>query len=1306
VRLSSLELAAGTWTLQVSGDGDPDSTYEVRVVAGAPATPDGETEPNDNDGSADTWDTADVMHGTSRYGDVDEYRVHIPEGQPMIWRLDIAGGHLSAPEWRQPDGTHVGSVHVSDDATSVTIDDLYLVSGDHLLTVRGGDDYTLTLTLIGPPDLTAEREPNDDADHARLLPMAAERTGRLPVGGDVDVFRFSLSAPEHVVISADPSASGGDGIQLADATLELEITSATTSLVKVPAPAAGGPTVFDGLLPQADYEVWVRPAPSESGLPPTGDIVYSIDLERADPFVDPAASPSAPLPAELTLTTTTPEVAAYWRDGQRVEATLHIAPGAGDGLDLDLEATTSHHAWRVEIPAHVTVPSDGLDVPLTIHVPSDAWRDIPVRITVRATDAGGAQASAWTEIVPRQDPAPVSEEAYWPIPDALLGGLDAASLAVGGRSPTGNYREDQAHDDLVIAGTGYSQYFPNGPVTTTVDLAGDDPVPVAGTIIDPLGGAGTFGGRPRAFQLLLSLDGETYTSVLSGELGPQALEQAFVLPEPVDARFARLEVDTSWGGTSGPVDIGEWKVVAPPGWAPSPDGFDLADPVRGGHISASEPEYRTANDMLSATDTNVRTVLINAGASQRIAIGFADDRAAQITGLRWQDPPGSDPAVRIPSVGVEVTEDSPLGPWRDVGTWQLVRAADGSVAPFDLPEPTWARFVRLTLPGATDADKYWDLPSKLSILERPTDDVYRSILGQWGQSSPRGIHEVLVPPPVDTSAEDVDVPDTADAAAPLAAGDVANGRVARSVDTDWYQLTVPADQNTLTIRLDTERAGDVVPRLIDASGADVPLTTSGTAGGVTATTIVEPGASYRLELVQPILSVVFTFDTSSSIKPWYPLVRAAIGTFATGVRPGLEAVQVFPFEEHDLLQGFSDQAYLIQSAIDAWTTEGGSSFLQASIERAAATLLERDGARAVLAIGDAVGGGFQGGLPVGKIELSNPAIFPVHVGATDDPAVSTHIMQDLAVANGGYYQYATSLAEMERAFDRMATWMRRPAAYALSYQTSLVDYPPGSIGVAPAEGAQVRIGGVAVELVLDTSTSMNIRIGAQTRMAVAKKSLSSLVQTALPEGLPVALRIFKPGSNGKQSCDSTLAVPIGPLDRAAMLDRIKRLKIGKGTRTPLAATIEAVKDDIGNVKGPRIVVVVTDGNESCKGDPQAAVKALVEAGFDTTVNIVGLALEDERLKDKMASWAATGGGVFLDAQDQAGLSAAIAQTLRAPFRVIDDTGAVVGEGIVGDAAVSVPIGTYRVEVLSEPPVTFEDVQIGPNQAVIFTVGDE
>lgn len=1291
--LSSLDLPVGPYRLQVSGEAGPGSRYEVRVGPGPARSDDAESEPNDAVERADAWDSGVVMRGTSRDGDVDMYRVHVPPGIPAIWRLEASGTDLGAPDWRQPDGTRVGSVTVSSAATEAVIEDLYLVSGDHLLTIRGGGDYTLSLSQVGPPDLAAEREPNDDADRPGPLRLGAGRTGRLSGGDDTDVFRFSLSATEHVVLTATPAAGGA---------IELELTSADTSLGRTAPPDDGGATVFDGLLPPADYEVWVRQDPGPDGMA-VGDLGYAIRIERGDPFSDPALPRASPLPATLRLVPAVSEVAAYLDDGQRVDAVLSVTSTSSLPLDLALDAVTSDDAWRVDLPATVSVSSGAqVEVPVTVHVPAGAWRDIAVRVTVRARASDGAQGTASADILPTEDAPPVAPEPWWPLPAQLLGGLDVASLALGAATVNGDFNADQAHDGLVIAGTGNTEYFPNGPVVIDVDLAGDEPVPVAGITIDPLGGAGTFGARPRAFELSLSLDGATWTPALAAEMSPQPLEQPFALAAPIAARFARLRIDSSWSGTTGPVDLGEWKVIATPGWVPSSDGFDIAAARFGGHVVSQSPVASYAGEMLSGTSSTIRTLALEPGAIQRFVIGFADDRAAQVTGLRWADPAGSDPAARFTTVEVEAALDTPLGPWHSLGTWHLERATDGTVSPFELPEPAWARFIRLSTPGSPDTFGYWEQPASIGVLERPTDDVYRSIVGQWGQSSPRGIRELLEPRIAEAGVADVDVGDTAEAAAPLDEGASGIGRVARSADVDWYELTIPDDRNTLEVMLRTDLPRAVRMRVYGPDGVELEGVVTPIEDGVHATALVEPGATYRVELEQPVLSVVFTFDTSPSIEPWYPLVRMAIASFADDIRPGLEAVQAFPFEEPNLLQGFSDQAYLVRSALDAWSTQGGSSYLEASIRRAAGELEMRDGTRAVLAVGDAVGGGFAAGLPLDDLGRVRPIIFPVHVGATDDPAVSTHIMQDLATTTGGHYQYATSLAEMERQFDRMATWLRRPATYELSYATSLVEYPPGSIAVVPAEGAQVRIGGVAVALVLDTSGSMLKKLGKSTRIAVAKRSLRQLIEGSLPEDLPVALRTFEPG---RRSCGTRLAVPLGPLDRADMVDRIRRLKIDKGTKTPLAAAIAAVAGDIGGVTGPRIVVVVTDGAETCEGDPEAAVRSLVEAGIDTTVNIVGFALDNEELKAKMAAWAAAGGGVFTDAQDQSALSAAIADALRAPFRVFDETGALVGEGIVGSDAITVPMGTYRVEVLTHPePRVFDGVRIDAGLSVQLEIG--
>jgi hypothetical protein len=1294
--LTDLLLAPGRYTLAVSGAADLNDPYTVSVAAAAAPSADRESEPNDRPEAASTWDPALLMHGQARNGDWDTYRVPIT-GEPQLWRLEVAGEHIGQPEWLQPDGTHVGTPVLAADGTRAIIEDLHLVPGEHRLTVSAEGEYTMTLTPLGPPDLAAEHEPNDDADHAAVLRMQGTRTGRLATAGEVDVYRFSLEGTDHVVVTAAPPVDGSIG---------LEITSAGSTVAAMPAPTKGAPSVIDVMLPQGDYQLWLRPYSASAGS-------YEVDLMRADPFAPPGASGPQALDATLTVTVETDEIAAFLPFSQRVPATLEISNGGSRPLELMLEAASSHGRWAVELPDAPAVVEAGatVELPLTIAVADDASSDVPVRVTVRARDASGAQATAFTEIVPTPTADAVDPVQAWSVPDELLGGLDVASAALGATAVGEHFHEWDLHDGVTIAGLGAGTSIQNGPDSFGVDLAGDEPVPVAGIALDPLAGDGTLAPRPRAFELLLSLDGTTYMPALSGELGPQTVTQYFVLPEPVPARFAQLRIDSSWAETPGSVNLGEWKVIAVPGVAPTNEPLDIADTVRGGHGVWTDTLWisQLLSEMLDPMLDPRRTLWLEVGQSASWVMGFWTDRAARIERLEWVDPAGTVPAERLDSVEVSVSTDSSLGPWRSLGIWQLERTADGSVAPFILSEPSWARFVHFSWSGPLDAGAYRELPGTIRIFEQASGDEYRSILGEWGQADPRAIFERLEPPAMPTTSDGGDdAGDTPEEATPLEVGMERGDRAARREDVDWYALTVPEGDNTLELVTRTTRAGDVRLRLVDATGLDVPVTSGplGDGGAVSWTAVVQPGATYRAEVVQPILSVFVTFDTSGSVWPWFPALRSALREFAAGVTPGLEAVQILPFDGPAILEAWSDQPFLISSAVDGWAPDDGSSAMAAAIMSGLGELEERDGAKAILVLGDAVGGGFEaeGGKMADRLAAVQPAIFSVHLGGTDDPYVSTAIMHDLAATNGGYYQYAVSQSDLDRTFARMATWMRRPADYALSYTTSLVDYAPSSLSVVPAEGASVPLGGgISVELVLDTSGSMNKRIDGVRRMDIAQAVLTRLVGETLPEGLPVALRTFKAA---RGSCDTVMEVPFSPLDRATMSGVIADLRINPKTRTPLGATLHAVGEDLAGTPGPKIVVFVTDGKETCKGDPEAEVARLVELGIDVTMNIVGLALDDPALKADMQAWAAEGGGVFFDAQDQESLLAAVAATLQAPFRVFDRDGTLVVSGVVGGAGVTLPVGTYRVEVLSEPLVTFEPVEVPPGTGVVLTVPPE
>jgi Mg-chelatase subunit ChlD len=218
---------------------------------------------------------------------------------------------------------------------------------------------------------------------------------------------------------------------------------------------------------------------------------------------------------------------------------------------------------------------------------------------------------------------------------------------------------------------------------------------------------------------------------------------------------------------------------------------------------------------------------------------------------------------------------------------------------------------------------------------------------------------------------------------------------------------------------------------------------------------------------------------------------------------------------------------------------------------------------------------------------------------------------------------------------------------------------------------------VAIELVLDTSGSMRERLGRQRSIDVAKGVLARLVAEQLAPGTPVALRTFRPEP---RSCESDLVVPLGPLDPAAMGTTIDALEAVKTVQTPLAAAIASVAEDLSTAEGPRIVVVVSDGRETCGGDPEAAVRSLVEQGFDVSVNVVGLGL-DRKSRREVARLAKIGQGTYYDASDAEGLAAALKRATGAPFTVLDAAGVEIARGTVDGRPVAVPPGTYRVALL-------------------------
>lgn len=188
-------------------------------------------------------------------------------------------------------------------------------------------------------------------------------------------------------------------------------------------------------------------------------------------------------------------------------------------------------------------------------------------------------------------------------------------------------------------------------------------------------------------------------------------------------------------------------------------------------------------------------------------------------------------------------------------------------------------------------------------------------------------------------------------------------------------------------------------------------------------------------------------------------------------------------------------------------------------------------------------------------------------------------------------------------------------------------------------------GALDLGFILDASGSMLERLEGRPKIAIAKEVLNEFLANVDPT-VHVGLWVYghRSGDRTFQCQQIELLHPIGPVDADALRARIE--EVTPFGWTPLAASLAVAARDFRRLPGiVEILVLISDGEETCGGDPATVAADVRRANPQLTIHTVGLAVTPETRR-QLELIAEAGGGRYYDARNARALAEALAAIRR------------------------------------------------------------
>lgn len=194
-----------------------------------------------------------------------------------------------------------------------------------------------------------------------------------------------------------------------------------------------------------------------------------------------------------------------------------------------------------------------------------------------------------------------------------------------------------------------------------------------------------------------------------------------------------------------------------------------------------------------------------------------------------------------------------------------------------------------------------------------------------------------------------------------------------------------------------------------------------------------------------------------------------------------------------------------------------------------------------------------------------------------------------------------------------------------------------ALALLGSSGVQAVTEAPSVLFVLDGSGSMLAKAGAKSKIEIAKTVLADMLNKLAPE-VRAGLMVY--GANRKDDCnDIEMLAPLGS-DHATLVQAINGVN-PKG-KTPLTGAIQLAAAQLKQIEGNASVVVVSDGKETCTGDPCVAAREATGTGINLRIHVVGFDVTPDETQ-QLNCIAKEGKGKYFAASNAEQLTVALAE---------------------------------------------------------------